>query len=253
MAIDLTRFGSSDAARCADALRRALTNAPTAEAAADASCRLLHDELVGPDGERACVLVRCYTTQPYGALPGDLQRFAKRAYGAVAITPPEPAMRCLVLLATAGLEPAWNDRRQSAGHQAIPLPTSHIVERAPMIAQLVRELGLDLAHVVRPKPGLVRDLAGPGRGTFFVENASGSPYIPAQDFVARYGVRSVLGFGGLLSSGELGAAILFTRVGITPAAAERFEMLAGELTRGLGAEGRPVITERDAADRTTSV
>ncbi len=242
MSYDLTRFGPPQARACEDALRRAIADAPTLEAAARALCDLFYAELGGPGGERACVMARGYATLPYGALPDDLQRFAKRALGSVAFTPPEPDMKCLVLLATRGDEPDWNDRRRSRGHQAIPLPSPHIVERAPMIAQLLRELGLDPAQVVRPATDLVHPLGGQRDGVFHVEQAGGSPYIPAQaDFVARYGIRSVLGFGGAPASGDLFAMILFSRVLITADTAERFRGLAAALGESVHEHRGPVF------------
>ena len=230
MSWDLTRFGTAELRQCDAALRDALGGERSMESAARTLCRSLYEELAGPAGERAGVLVRCYKTPPYGALPADLQRFAKRAFGAVAITPPDPAMPCLTLLATVGDEPAWNDRRASRGHQAIPLPSPHVVERAPMIAQLVRELGFDLAHVAGPLGRGDAEPADRRYGVFHVEEAAGSPYIPAQAaFVDRHGVRSVLGFGGALGAGELFAAILFARVPVPVDTADRFRTLASEI------------------------
>ena len=174
--------------------------------------------------------MRFYKTHPYGSLPPDLQRFAKRAYGAVAISPPEPSMKCLTLLATVGDEQAWNDRRSSENHQAIPLPSTLIVDRAPMIAQLIREFGIALSDLVSPSDDVVRSLGGKSYGVFHVEEAKGSRYIPAQaGFVDRYGIRSVLGFGGLLPMGDLFAVILFSRAHVPVAAAERFRTLALDL------------------------
>jgi hypothetical protein len=227
---DLTHFDLSAMLRAIRELRRSVQGATSLESAAGAACRSLYDELVDAEGARACVLVRFYKTHAYGALPPELQRFAKRAFGAVAISPPEPEMKCLALLATVGDEPAWNDRRASEGHQAIPLPSPHVVERAPMIAQLIREFGMDLSDVVRPSGDVVRSLAGKSYGVFHVEEAQGSPYIPAQaGFVERYGIRSVLGFGGLLAAGDLFAVILFSRAPIPVASAERFRSIALEL------------------------
>ncbi len=60
---------------------------------------------------------------------------------------------------------------------------------------------------------------------FHVEVAQGSPHIPAQDFVERYGVRSVLGCGGQLPDGELYAAILFSRDSISRETADAFKPL----------------------------
>jgi hypothetical protein len=62
---------------------------------------------------------------------------------------------------------------------------------------------------------------------FHVENAVGSPYIPAQqEFVEKFGIRSVLGFGGVIGTGELFAVILFSTVHVSTNAAERFRTLA---------------------------
>lgn len=41
----------------------------------------------------------------------------------------------------------------------------------------------------------------------------------------RYGIQSVLGFGGLLASGDLFAVILFSKVAISPDAADQFRVV----------------------------
>ena len=69
---------------------------------------------------------------------------------------------------------------------------------------------------------------------FHVEEARGSPHIPAQrDFVLRYGITSVVGFGGLLRSGELFAVILFLRARIPAASAARFRTIALDVRSAL--------------------
>ena len=45
-------------------------------------------------------------------------------------------------LSMSGSQPAWNDVGQSVGHRVIPLPSEEAVERLPMIAQLLRQLGI---------------------------------------------------------------------------------------------------------------
>lgn len=225
MASDLTRFGLSEMLRCSRALHRAAAGAPTMEATARRISRLLYDELRTPNGDRACVLVRCYKTHPFGALPADLRRFAQSASGED--DAPPQGMRCLTLLASAGSEPQWNARSTSKGHQAIPLPSPQMVEQAPMIATLIRDFGLELADVTNPQPESVRNTEGKSYGVFHVEQALGSRSIPAQEeFVVRYGVQSVVGFGGTLASGDLYATILFSRVTVSAESAERFRTLA---------------------------
>ncbi|GAC1688676.1 MAG: hypothetical protein NVS9B3_07260 [Gemmatimonadaceae bacterium] len=228
MTIDLSHFGLAEMLRCGTGLRKAVQGAPTMETAAAHACRFLYDELVGAESQRACALVRCYKTHAYGALDGDLQRFARRALGPS--DAPTAEMKCLTLLATAGKEASWNSRRASRGHRAIPLLSSDMVAQAPMVSQLILQFGLKLADVVRPSPDLVGDLEGKSYGVFHVEDARGSPYIPAQaDFVDRYGIRSVVGFGGSLPSGDLFAIILFSRVSVDAEAAARFRRIALDL------------------------
>jgi hypothetical protein len=226
--IDLTKFGLSEMLRCSIDVRRVARDATTMESAAKRICRFFYDELQTGDDQRACALVRCYKTHSYAGLPDDLQRFTRRALKSSGLDiEPFPAMRCLSLLATVGDEPAWNERHLSKGHQAIPLPSPQIVQRAPMIAQLIHQFGLALTDVLQPSADMVRKLEGKTYSVFHVEDAHGSEYIPAQaQFVERYDIRSVVGFGGSLVNGDLFAIILFTRTHISTAIADRFRTIA---------------------------
>lgn len=224
MSYDLTTFGLGEMLKCSLALRESASAAATLEQSAQRVCRFLYDELRGGDGERQCALVRCYKTHPYGELNPELQEFARTALVA---NLPNPAMKCLTLMATVGQTANWNSRQLSRGHQTIPLASPEMVEKAPMISQLIKEFGMDITSVLAPSPEIIRELAGKRHGVFHVESAKGSPYIPAQeDFVLRYGIRSVLGFGGMLATGDLFAVILFTTVHVTPAVADRFKTIA---------------------------
>lgn len=224
MPIDLSAFGLAEMLRCSSGVREAGRNAGCLEQAARRICRYLYDELRTNDGHRACALVRCYKTHALGDLEGDLRSVAAAILPSVA--PPDPEVKFLILLASAGDEVSWNDRRLSANHRAIPLASASIVEQAPMIAQLVRAFGLDISDVVAPSRQARTALAGKTYGIFFVEDAAQSPYIPAKDFVSRYGIRSVIGFGGALQGGDLFAIVLFTRVAVSHAAADRFRNIA---------------------------
>ena len=72
-------------------------------------------------------------------------------------------------------------------------------------------------------------MSGKTYGVFHVRDANGSPYIPAQDFVTQYGIQSVVGFGGSLPDGDLFATLLFCRVTVDAAAADRFRTVALDL------------------------
>ncbi|HEY6839308.1 MAG TPA: hypothetical protein VI389_11235 [Geobacteraceae bacterium] len=186
--------------------------------------RFLYDNLLDEHGERACVLVRFFKTHPYGALDDDLQRIAGDMLGSVL---PAPEMKSLVLLGTVGVEPEWNSRMTSKGHQAIPLPSEETINQIPMIGALVKQLGLTASTLVKPDPKLLLDMEQRTFNVFYISDAVDSPYIPAQkEFVAPYRVWSVLGFGGLLPSGEVFAVIMFLRVPVSRQTAELFATLS---------------------------
>ncbi|HUF27388.1 MAG TPA: hypothetical protein VMM18_10460 [Gemmatimonadaceae bacterium] len=229
--IDVTNFDIGALLRCGRAIREATRETRTVSEAAAAVTRLLYDVCVNPGtGERTCALVRFYRTDDYARLDPSRRAFVTRLLGDM---PATPDMKTLVLLATVGEEPAWNDPARSRAHRVIPLPSEEIVRQAPMIAQLIEQFGLEVNEVVRPA-GLLREREGRTYNVFHVPVALGSPYIPAQEeFVIRYGIQSVVGFGGLLRSGNLFAVVLFSRVPIPPESARRFQSLAVDVKGAL--------------------
>jgi hypothetical protein len=186
--------------------------------------RHFFEQLLDARGARACVLVRFFKTLRFEDLDAGLRAFARRILGGAA---PTPAMKCLTLLATAGEQPAWNARQLSAGHQVIPLSSAEMLLRFPMTSQLIKQFGLEVATLLKPDPALLVDQEPKGYNVFHVADAAGSPFVPGQEeFVLRYGVRSVLGFGGLLPDGNLFVVILFARAYIPQETAELFKTLA---------------------------
>lgn len=221
---ELTPTGLHAAAQLAAELREMGRGAHSMEQAAGRIVRHLYENIVDSSRQPACVLVRFFKTHPLGGLEPSLRRLAQQILGD---RPTSLGTQCLVLLATAGLLPEWNDRRQSRRHQVIPLPDAEAVARIPMIAQLVRQFGLDAAAITAPTQCLLVDDRLATFNVFHVAEAQGSPYVPdQQDFVVPYGVRSVVGFGGTLPSGGLFAVVLFSRVPIDRATAEQFKTLA---------------------------
>ncbi len=222
---DLTDFTLRDMTACGAALRRLGAGASNLEAVAEAVTRYLFENLTeGRDGAPACVLVRFFMTFPYAELRPEQQAFARRL---LAAAEPSPRMKCLTLLASAGVEPHWNDPAASAGHRAIPLPSAELVGRMPMISQLLQQFGLEARALLQADPDLFVDQGQRADSVFHVPDALGSPYVPGQEeFVKPYGVRSVVGFGGLLPPGELFAVILFARVTVARETAELFKPLA---------------------------
>lgn len=220
---DLARFGLSDVTRVGAEFRRLGADASSMEEVGGRIVRALHETLTA-EGRPACALVRMFVTVPYARLDDEQRAFALALLGG---EEPPPAMKCLTLLATAGDQPAWNDRRRSSGHLALPLPSPESVSRSPMIAQLIRQLGVEIGSLLSADQRLLTDSQQHTFNVFHVEHAKGSPFIPAQHaFVEPFGVESVVGFGGLLPPGDLFATIIFSRTPVSRSTADLFRTLA---------------------------
>lgn len=207
---DLGSFDLDDMTLCGKHLRELSASCVSMEEAAEEIVQYLYRSFVDPEsGDPQCRLVRFYKTHRYSELETELQSWTRERYANV--LEDEEDVNCLTLLATIGAEREWCDRRASRAHQAIPLPSVDAIEHAPMVHRLISQLGVDAEALVDPAPDLIVDQREESFGVFHVGEARGSPYIPAQaDFVERYGIRSVIGFGGPLPSGDLVATIMFS-------------------------------------------
>ncbi len=220
---DLATFSLDDMIGCGAMVRGLEEGARGMEDTTKQVVRALYDNLASPaTGERCCALVRFFVTQRLDALSEERRTFALRAAAGHTLA---PDTTCLTLLATAGDEPDWNDPMRSAGHVAIPLPSKEALARMPMIARLCAQLGIEASWVLRPEPSA--ELAERTYDVFHVENAAESPYVPAKaSFVDRHGIRSVVGCGGVLPSGQMFVVLLFSKVHVAKANAEFFRPLA---------------------------
>jgi two-component system, NtrC family, sensor kinase len=210
---DLQKFSLRDMSECGLALRHLGNKANSMEETSNHIIDYLYNNFIDKQSsEKSCVLVRFFKTNSYRELTPDLQEYANRLSGNHL---PDDNLKCLTLLASAGQLPEWNSRHKSQGHQAIPLESEEAIARIPMIFQLIQQLGLDPSHVVQPDTSLLTDLEQRIYNVFYVPDALGSPYVPSQtSFVIPFNVRSVVGFGGLLPSGNIFVVLMFLKVNI---------------------------------------
>jgi hypothetical protein len=187
--------------------------------------RFLYEGLLDAETSRpACALVRVYKTCPYGRLDPVRRAFADAMSEGAPIAPDAV---CLSLMATTGERTAWCAVTQSKRHLAIPLTGADLSGKLPMVAALIGQLGIEQASVLRPDPARFAQGARRTYGVFHVAEAVGSAFIQDQsDFVVPYRIRSVLGFGGPLGSGELVIVLLFSKVPISAEVAEMFRLIA---------------------------
>ncbi|MBD0316718.1 MAG: PAS domain S-box protein, partial [Nitrospiraceae bacterium] len=238
---DLTSFRLQHMAACGAALRHIGTGASSIDDAANRITGYLYNHLTTPgDDQPACVLVRLFKTHPYERLSPDLQAVVNTRLGRA---PLSPGTKCLTLLGSTGLLPAWNDVTRSSGFRAIPLENEAAVRNLPMFSQLFAQFDIHLPFLLHAPSTLLLNPQETAFNVFYVPDAVGSPYVPAQEaFVRRFGVRSVLGFGGLLPTGELFAIILFTRCLVPRDTAELFQPFAYATRLSLMPFERPELT-----------
>ncbi|HRI64315.1 MAG TPA: ATP-binding protein, partial [Polyangium sp.] len=221
---DVLAFSLIDLVKCSAKFRAIGMQATTMEEAARAIVEHLYDSLNGSAGpeQKACALVRFYKTHKFGSLDDSRRQFVEEHAGTLAHNTP-----CLTLLATRGDESAWNDVTQSRGHQAIPLRDRAAVEALPMVARLVQQLGVELGPIFDNDDISIFQDVQRTTNVFHVPEARGSAYVPAQaEFVEKYGIESVLGFGGVLPKGDFFAIIIFSKVKILQVVADLFKTLS---------------------------
>lgn len=219
-----SRFSLTSMTTCGRQLRSLGYGATSLEEVGDRLVDHLYQSFRDPEThESELALVRCFKIHPYGGLPQELQILAQQAFQ----QPVAADVKCLTLLATAGDQPRWNQTSASENHRVIPLASEESVRRVPMVTQLIQQLGLSINTVLAPTPDMLMDLHERTYNVFHIPDAVGSPAVPHQtDFVIPYGIRSVLGFGGMLPSGNLISLILFSKVPIQRETAQLFKPLA---------------------------
>jgi hypothetical protein len=201
----------------------ALERAASLEEAAQTFCERFYQEFA-----ESAVLVRAFVTLPFEALPAAEAAFARKLALATRNAPQlAPATPVLTLLGSYGIEPQWRVRLESRAHLAVPLLSDESVAEIPMIARLLREIGFPSLGS-GPADWQFVNRVGGGDGLFFVGDAQtttderGRPIIPSVDFIDRYGVKSVFGFGGPQSGSVFLAVIVFCRQTIMRSNAVRF-------------------------------
>ena len=222
---DFSNFTMVDSVKCGREIRALGSKAETMEEAANEIVRFFYDNFVETStGAKSCVLVRLFKTHDFDTLEDDLKVFARNMMNEANLL---QSFKCFTLVATCGAKAEWGSRRNSKGHQAIPLPSQQVVEQIPMMRNMIKQMGLDINSVVNPDPKIVMDLSHKTFNVFHVPDAEGSPYLPPQEeFVKPNGVKSVLGFGGVLRSGNVFVVIIFSRTPIGKETAACFATLA---------------------------
>jgi len=165
--------------------------------------------------KESVVLARMFVTVPYVRLPDRNKKFVDKLATVNNISGLiKDDTSILSLVGTAGEEQAWFDRKNSKGHIGIPLASGDFIDSIPMMSRLLNQMGLNLNWINKGDSGLVKYSAGKITGMFYVKDAKsevdvyGRKVITAQDFVDKYGVKTVMGFG----AGYYGVTTFYTAI-----------------------------------------
>jgi hypothetical protein len=195
------------------------------QAAAQACAQELYDTY-----RDSLVLCRIYATVDLADVPPVVEGFVRGITDANGLTSKlQSSSIILNLLGTAGLRPEWNDRLKSQGHLGIPLLNANFVGNLPMVAALMKDMGIGLDWLDRQDTSIVIKEVGRIARVFFVADArttvdeKGRNVVPATDFVEANGVRTVFGLGGAYVDGTFLAIIFFTREELEKKQAEAFQ------------------------------
>jgi len=223
---DLTKFSLKDMSEVGDALQQLELKAKNIDELSDMMVRYFFDNLGDTQtGEKSSVLVRFFMTYPYSSLDAELQQTADNMLGG---KPEDQDMKCLKLLGTAGVQPEWNSTIESKGHRIIPLQNEEKVKKIfYMIYEFIDQMGMDISNVLYPDTKLSSELEERIFNVYHVPEALGNPHIPAQkDFIIPFGVKSLMGFGGMLPTGNLFIMLIFSKTKIPRKTANLFKNTA---------------------------
>lgn len=201
------------------------------EQAANACVKALYNEFRQENGGHIFALVCIFRLSQFSELPAGIQAKVQRDLGD----------RWMALMATIGQEPAWCDRRQSEGHQAIVAGEN----QSPMLKAAFEHLGLKIDENAISRD-LVFEEVSLLTHYFHVPEALGSRHVPAQDqFVKPYRIHSVVGLGSPFLTNSAYLALAFAKAPIATEDAQKFAELSPFVSTFLASyEGRGIIWEQ---------
>jgi hypothetical protein len=170
--------------------------------------RSVRENFVDEKGAPAFALVRIFRLTRFSEL--------NEALKPLVTNPDNPFM---VLMGTAGEEPAWESRATSVGHKVVSAGEN----RSPMVLAAMSQIGLNALSNVKQ----IQILESNSYSQYFhVEKAFGSSVVPAQDFVQKHKIQSVIGLGAQFISGSFFLMMHFSRVPLDNLNAKRYSDIA---------------------------
>jgi hypothetical protein len=218
----LDEFKLTDMAACSADIRQLGLGSDSFEEAAEKIISYFYTHFCNEQGEPAVSLARVFKTVRFNGLDEDLRRYAQSNFENVSDT------RFLALMASKGELSNWNDRRLSKSHRLIPVSDREALrQKTPMIAALIDEYD-SVGEPAQSAHSSYSYILQPDQkrfNVFYVPDASSCTLIGDHDFVKQFGIKSVLGFGGMLNSNSSFWIVMFCRVFVPKEMAQMFNPL----------------------------
>jgi len=191
---DIERFTLKEMTLCGQSLRQIGTASTTLEEVASKTCEQLYEQVVTQRGERAFALVQFF----------------------------HASSNTLSMLAAAG---ANTNEKETLEDQTVQLYNG--TPSSPIVMQMLSAFGVIKEIPALPKAELLVDGDQKQYNVFYIPDAQTSLLFAQQgEFVERFGIKSVIGYGGLLPSGRIFACLMFAKVLIPTQTAQLFKPFA---------------------------
>jgi len=207
---NLATFNIDDLARCTKSVNKLGSDSETSADFASSLVTYLYDHFKNEAGKPACALIRFFQTMPYANIGKELQSIVDEE---LQQQQGDDLMTCMILRATRGHIAEWNSTRYSNQHRVIPMPNEKTISRVPMLSQLIRALGFRLTGAGNSVNSADASSKTNQQDVLLVADPGDNSIIPEQaGFVVPFGIKSALGLGSLLPSGNMFALLMFTNV-----------------------------------------
>ena len=209
MQINLNQLSITEIFKLSKHIKEKCRNLSSFEEVAQELMRVLYSSLVVKDGRSPFVLARFYKSCAYSELPDDIRNYILTKELKENLN---SGNKYLTLLGSFGELDNWKNRNLSEDYKAFPIYDEHMLDKFPMLSAVFDQIGLDLSYLKQTDKNILAKEDHRQYGVFCVENAEGSKLIPKQaEFVKPYSVKSVFGFGGIYSTSNVYAVLIFSR------------------------------------------
>lgn len=182
----------------------------------------LYQTFSNSNGKSEFALCRIFKSCSLGDFPPELKKHIRQKTNARIVK----ETKHIALLGTFGEKKEWCSISNSKNHKVLSLNNPNTIKNFPMMLALFNQIGFEITQNQDNGSLLFLKKEDHDFGLFLVKKAEGNTLIPDQeDFVIPLGIKSVFGFGGMFSTGNIFAAIIFSKKSIDINQAEIFHSL----------------------------